>query len=291
MRILAVMFFLMLIAAGCGEKTVKQGKSIEDDLGYKFEFENVPKRVISLAPSITESMFFLGLDSTLAGVTQYCDFPEEAKRKKSVGGMLDPNLEIITQINPDIIFLTTEGNSQVTYKSLKELGFRVFVLNPKNVQGIVNSLEKLNMIFRSPESDKQLNAFKTELDSVSNAPKSVSGSEGKQYAAFLALKPLISFNKNTFLHDIFARSGFKNLYAEEKLDYPTIAEEDLFAKDPEYVFVFSVKEKEELVRKELEQSFGRLRAVRNKKYMILDENLFTRPGPRVVNSIKILKEQ
>lgn len=291
MKILPIILLLTLIFAGCNEKNVQQGKSIEDDLGYKFEFEKVPKRVISLAPSITESMYFLGLDSALAGVTQYCDFPEEAKLKRSVGGMLDPNLEIITQINPDLIFLTTEGNSQMTYKSLKELGFKVFVLNPKNIQGIVNSLEKLNMIFRSPENEKRLISFKTELDSLTNFSKTGTAGKERKYAAFLALKPLISFNRNTFLNDIFSKSGYSNLYGEEKLDYPTIAEEDLFAKDPEYVFVFSVKEKEESVKKELEQSYGRLSAIKNKKYRILDENVFTRPGPRVVNSIKMLKEQ
>ncbi len=283
-----VLIFLsaLLLFASCNDKQKVDEKSVTDDLGFKFEFAESPKNVISLAPSITESMYFLGLQESLAGVTQYCDYPEDAKKKKSVGGMLDPNLEVISKINPDLIFLTTEGNSQMTYKSLKDLGFKVFVLNPKNVEGIVSSLDKLNSIFRNPESENRLNKFKSELDSISKPGETANI---KPYAALLALKPLITFSKNTFLNDVFAKSGYKNVYGDENLDYPAIAEEDLFAKDPQYVFIFAPVEKEESVRKEFESKFGTLSAAQNKTYKVLDENVFTRPGPRVLNSIKQLK--
>ncbi|MFA5011047.1 MAG: helical backbone metal receptor [Ignavibacteria bacterium] len=261
----------------------KERISVIDDLGNEFDFNEKPVRVISLAPSITESIFFLGLDSNLIGVTQYCDFPEQAKLKTNIGGMLDPNLEIITNLNPDLIFLTTEGNSQITYKSLKDLGLRVFVLNPKNVDGIVSSLEKLNLIFKNPVSDSVLKDFKMELKSLSD------DSQTRMYAGFLALKPLITFNKKTFLNDVFKMSGFSNVYENENLDYPSIAEEDLFSRNPDYLFIFADKSKELSIIKELEQRFDRLKSVREKSYFVLDENVFTRPGPRVLNSIKMLK--
>ena len=283
MKRAAFIFLSIFIFFSCKNKQDTSGIMISDDLGNEFQFKEIPSRVISLAPSITESIYFLGLDPNLVGVTQYCDFPEQAKLKTNIGGMLDPNLEIIANLNPDLIFLTTEGNSQITYKSLKDLGFRVFVLNPKNVEGIVSSLEKLNSIFKNPVSEIILKEFKKELYSIAD------DSQTRKYAGFLALKPLVSFNKNTFLSDVFKKSGFRNIYENENLGYPSIAEEDLFSKDPDYLFVFSGKSNEAIVSKELEQRFNRLKSVRYKSYYVLDENVFTRPGPRVLNSIKKLK--
>jgi len=281
-RALFIILSLILFSS-CKDVQEKNSTSITDDLGNNFEFKSTPARVISLAPSITESFYYFGLDSILVGVTEYCDYPEQARTKTSIGGMLDPNLELITKLNPDLIFLTTEGNSQITYKSLKDLGFRVFVLNPKSVEGIVISFEKICSIFKNSNSEQKLKEFKIELNSLIN------DSLSRPYAGFLALKPLISFNKNTFLNDVFKKSGFRNLYENENLDYPSIAEEDLFSKDPDYLFIFAVNANEANVTQELENRFGRLKSVRNISYFILDENVFTRPGPRVINSIKKLK--
>lgn len=279
-----IVFLLLLNLYSCKESARKEEVSIVDDLGYNFTFEKIPVRVISLAPSITESIYYLGADENLIGVTNYCDYPEQAKNKTIIGGMLDPNLEIITKLNPDLIFLTTEGNSQITYKSLKDLGFKVFVLNPRNVTGIVSTLEKLCSIFKNKTSDENLVQFRKEIDLLSKIASK------RDFAGFLALKPLISFNKNTFLNDIFVRSGFKNIYGDEKLDYPGIAEEDLFIKDPEYLFIFGEKndDKIKIVKDELETKFRKLKSVKNKNYHILDESVFTRPGPRVIESLKIL---
>jgi len=275
---------LLLNLYSCKESTRKEEVNIVDDLGNNFTFEKIPVKVISLAPSITESVFYLGADANLIGVTNYCDYPEQAKTKTIIGGMLDPNLEIITKLNPDLIFLTTEGNSQITYKSLKDLGFKVFVLNPRNITGIVSTLEKLCSIFKNKTSDDKLIQFRKEIDLLSNI------NSKRDFAGFLALKPLISFNKNTFLSDIFNRSGFKNIYGDEKLDYPGIAEEDLFTRDPDYLFIFGENNESKIknVKDELETKFRKLKSVKNKNYYILDESIFTRPGPRVIESLKIL---
>lgn len=263
---------------------MKQEINLEDDLGKSFVFKEIPKRVVSLAPSITESIYFIKADTNLAGVTKYCDYPLQTKSKVVVGGMLDPNLEIITKLNPDLIFLTIEGNSQVTYKSLIDLGFRVFVLNPRSVDGVITTLEKLNRIFKTPEGESIISNFKSEVNKY--VPKSTS----RPYAGFLSLKPLISFNGTTFLSDIFLKSGYVNIYKDEKLDYPSIMEEDIFVKDPEYLFVFadSTESSKRMVKNELESKFGKLKSVEGKKYFILDESIFTRPGPRILNSLKIL---
>lgn len=279
-----IMFVLLLGIISCSNKTVKQEISIQDDLGKDFLFKEIPKNVVSLAPSITESIYFMQADEYLSGVTKYCDYPEQTRTKKTVGGMLDPNLEIITKINPDLIFLTIEGNSQVTYKSLIDLGFKVFVLNPRSIDGVFSTLEKLNKIFKPPAGDNIVNNFKEDVN------KYVQKSKGKMFAGFLSMKPLISFNGTTFLSDVFSKSGFTNIYRDEKLDYPSIMEEDIFVKDPEFLFVFadSTQNSRNMVKDEVESKFGKLKSVMKNKYFILDESIFTRPGPRILKSLQIL---
>lgn len=283
MRVLITILLLMALSS-CGNKPVKEEKNISDDLGKSFIFTEIPQRVVSLAPSITESVYFINADKYLAGVTAYCDYPVDAKNKTVVGGMLDPNLEIITKLNPDLILLTIEGNSQVTYKSLTDLGYRVFVLNPRSVDGVVIALEKLYQIFRTDKGEGIIRNFKNELGKFTNRDVK------KTYAGFLSVKPLISYNGTTFLSDVFSRLGYKNVYSDEKLDYPSIMEEDLFSKDPEYLFVFadSSESNRKMVKDEVELKFGKLKSVSQKKFIVLDESVFTRPGPRILNAMKIL---
>lgn len=280
-----LIFLLLLCFYSCKDTERKDDVSIVDDLGYEFTFERTPVKVISLAPSLTESIYYLEADTNLIGVTSYCDYPERAKTKTNIGGMLDPNLEIITRLNPDLIFLTTEGNSQITYKSLKDLGFKVFVLNPKNIEGIESTLSKLNSIFRSKNGTERLNNFKKEIRAINSKNKE------REYAGFLSLKPLITFNKNTFLNDVFSKSGFNNIYANGKLDYPSISDEDLIVRDPEYLFVFSNNNEESMniLKDEIKMKFGQLKSVKNNNYYILDESLFTRPGPRIAKALKQLE--
>ena len=280
-----LIYFILLIGIySCGNNNLKQDVNLQDDLGKSFVFKEKPKRVISLAPSITESIYFINADTNLVGVTKYCDYPDQTKSKIKVGGMLDPNLEIITTLNPDLIFLTIEGNSQVTYKSLIDLGYKVFVLNPRSVDGVITTLEKLNLIFKTQKGDLVISEFKSAVNRFTRKPTTQS------YAGFLSLKPLISFNGTTFMSDVFYKSGFINLYKDEKLDYPSITEEDVFIKDPEYLFVFadSGESSKKMITEELESKFSKLKSVKNKKYFILDESIFSRPGPRILNSLQIL---
>lgn len=280
------LFIVIFVISSCKEPVRTENISVIDDLGYSFTFEKPPNKVISLAPSITESIYYLEADSNLIGVTNYCDYPEQAQSKVKIGGMLDPNIEIITKLNPDLIFLTTEGNSQTTYKSLKDLGFKVFVLNPKNIEGIETTLIKLNSILRSKTGTSKLNSFKDELS------KAGINNRTRNFAGFLSLKPLITFNKNTFINDVFRKCGFVNIYENESLDYPSISDEDFIIRDPEYLFVFSSLNENSIniLKEEINKKFGQLKSIKNSKYYILDESLFSRPGPRIIKSLNQLEQ-
>jgi len=284
MKKIYLIFLIFLISfSSCKRNTAPENiLEIKDDLGKSFLFDSIPKRIISLAPSITESIYFLGADSLLTGVTKYCDYPPEAKQKIIIGGMLDPNIELIIKINPDLIFLTTEGNSELTYKALTQQGFKVFVLNPKNVNDVIKTLETLNQIFKIKTAGEKIAYFKKEIRSLKN-------NEKNKFAGFLSIKPFITFNKSTYLNDLFLQSGFVNIFGDENNSYPAINEEELILKNPEYIFILGdttiVKK---AVIEEFNTRFQELNAVKQNRIFVLDENSFSRPGPRILDALKNL---
>jgi iron complex transport system substrate-binding protein len=279
-------FILLLLFSSCSDprdKTIEH--SVTDDLGNVFLFSEIPVRVISLAPSITECIFYINVENNLKGITDYCDYPQGVEKKVRVGGMIDPNTELIARLNPDLIFITTEGNSQLTYKNLKELGYRVFVFNPKTVNDIYRMLERLNEIFRPEKGSETLRRFSDSL--------AFKKSRDRTFAGFISVKPLITFNSNTFINDIFSGCGFINVYGSEKLDYPSVSDEDLNIKNPDYLMIMinsspGLKEK---LNEEIIKRFGSLKSVRDNKIIYLDESIFSRPGPRVIRAMQFLNEQ
>jgi len=287
-RFLLLIILMTIALSSCRtRKDENTGNAVKDDLGNLFEFTNPPERVVSLAPSITEMIYYIGAESKLAGVTKYCDYPPEARGKQSVGGLLDPNLELIAEIKPDLILLTIEGNSQITYKSLIDLGYRVFVLNPRKVEDIISAMEILNEILKPQTGKKSVDNFRREIENIK--PKDTNRST---YAAFLSAKPLISFSDNTFIGDIFTTEGFENVFGNEKLDYPGIYDEDLLLKNPDYLFFLADTSgtTKKIIETEAAGRFYGLKAYKEKKVIILDENIFSRPGPRVADALKNLNE-
>jgi len=287
-RFLLLIILMTIALSSCRtKKDENTGNAVKDDLGNLFEFTNPPERVVSLAPSITEMIYYIGAESKLAGVTKYCDYPPEARGKQSVGGLLDPNLELIAEIKPDLILLTIEGNSQITYKSLIDLGYRVFVLNPRKVEDIISAMEKLNEILKPQTGKKSVDNFRREIENIK--PKDTNRST---YAAFLSAKPLISFSDNTFIGDIFTTEGFENVFGNEKLDYPGIYDEDLLLKNPDYLFFLADTSgtTKKIIETEAAGRFYGLKAYKEKKVIILDENIFSRPGPRVADALNNLNE-
>ncbi len=287
-RFLLLIILMTIALSSCRtRKDENTGNAVKDDLGNLFEFTNPPERVVSLAPSITEMIYYIGAESKLAGVTKYCDYPPEARGKQSVGGLLDPNLELIAEIKPDLILLTIEGNSQITYKSLIDLGYRVFVLNPRKVEDIISAMEILNEILKPQTGKKSVDNFRREIENIK--PKDTNRST---YAAFLSAKPLITFSDNTFIGDIFRTEGFANVFGNEKLDYPGIYDEDLLLKNPDYLFFLADTSgtTKKIIETEAAGRFYGLKAYKEKKVIILDENIFSRPGPRVADALKNLNE-
>jgi iron complex transport system substrate-binding protein len=140
-RTAAAIFAVLLAACGSGDREAPGGeRGVTDDLGRAVRFTAVPHRIVSLAPSFTETLYALDADSLLVEVTQYCNYPTDAKSKQNIGDLLTPDIEGIIALKPELVLISVEGNSQQTFTRLQEMGVRVFVSNPRDLDGVLKSI-------------------------------------------------------------------------------------------------------------------------------------------------------
>ena len=131
-----LMVFLLLIRS--------QGAIAEtftDDVGREVRIEAPPRRIVSLAPHITEILFALGLDERVVGVTLFSDYPPEARTRTVIGSYVNLNLEKIVSLAPDLVVSTSDGNSEKDIERLSSMGIPVFVISPpRDFQGVLSSI-------------------------------------------------------------------------------------------------------------------------------------------------------
>lgn len=149
----ATALLLTMAAAGIfacssgGREQNKAKRTFTDDLGRKVEVANVVDRAISLAPSVTESVFAAGAGRKLVGVTTYCNYPPEARQIARVGDTQAPSIETIVALRPDLVLISTASQLQGTLPQIERQNIPVFVADPKNLEQIAQNLRTFGQMF------------------------------------------------------------------------------------------------------------------------------------------------
>ena len=116
---------------------------VTDEVGRRVELPREIRRIVTLAPNLTETIYALGLEARLAGDTDYCDSPPAAKLKPHVGAPLNPSLEAIVALHPDLVLATTSINRRETVEALARLGIPAYTTDPHTVRGMLESIERI----------------------------------------------------------------------------------------------------------------------------------------------------
>jgi len=265
-----------------------QNETILDDTGAPFTLSGPPRRIVALAPNITEILFALGLDEEIVGVTRFCDYPEAAKQKEKIGGLVDPNLEMIKSLSPDLV-IAFRGNPLRTVERLKKLGLPVFVLNIGNALGsLFPLLEKIGRVTRREKEAAALaSRFKDRLDAVRDRLSAVTA----EPRVFIALHGtgLWTCGRESYLNDLIASSKARNVAGGISRNWLHYSLEQLVRDDPEVIIILarSILEFEKARDRFLKDT--RLRgvaAVRTGRIRFLDENVASRFGPRLADALE-----
>ena len=220
---------------------------ITDNLGRQINVPYPPQRIISLAPSVTEMLFALGLNDQIVGVTSYCDFPEEAKTKEKVGDTLNPNLERLIALKPDLVVITTASQLERLSKQLSQQNIPVYVVDPKTVRDVAASIEALGTATGKIEEGKKLQA---EMMARINAVESRVGELPKPKVLYvLQAAPLITVGRNTFITDLIRLAGGESITGDLETNYPQLSRETAIARAPE-VIIAPASHGTELVKEE-----------------------------------------
>jgi len=279
---------ILILLTSCTKKeeATLHGYSVKDDLGNLIPFEKTPHRIITLAPNLTEMIYDLGLEKYLIGNTLYCDYPEAARKITKVGDMLTFNFEKIVTLKPDIVFITVEGNTKETYDKFRELGIKIFVSNPRNLEGIKKTYRDLGQIFKIEETAKAKIAT---WDSITTKISSESEKFPKKTAMFLIeLKPVMLAGKSTFFNEYFQLCGLKNIAEDSPMNYPMFSREEILKRDPDYI-IYPTGDNDNISKiKNAYPEWARLKAIKNNNVIFVDRNLYLRPGPRFAEAVNDL---
>jgi iron complex transport system substrate-binding protein len=249
------------------------------------------ERIVSLAPSMTETVFALGWQARLVGVTDYCDYPPDALALPKVGNALTPSLERIVELKPDVVLATTLINRRETVDSLDRLSIPTFTArDPQTVEDVVREIAAVAAVLGATEQGVALVVeMRRRLDALE---QTLAGRAPRRVLFIVWHDPLITIGKNTFIADALRRAGGVSVIDVEQ-DWPRISLEEVMRLDPE-VLVFASSHSE-AVRQTFDALAARpawqgLTAVQKKQYATISDAV-NRPAPRLLDAIEELAKQ
>jgi iron complex transport system substrate-binding protein len=263
---------------------------VTDDVGKVFALNGPPKRIISLAPNVTEILFALGLGDRIVGVTRYCDFPEEAKTKEKIGGFLDPDVERIKALGPDVV-IAFRGNPLSVLRKLEEIGVPLFTLDIKNeLASVPHMIALIGAATGRAAEAARLNAgLALKLDRITAALASVPAKQ----RIFLSLEGLglWTFGRDSYFNDLLARAGAVSVTAAVDKRWFEYGRESLIRDDPDAFVILAGSESNFHRAADWFRSQAGLRdlkAVRTGRILFLDQNAASRFGPRLYDALEAL---
>ena len=266
------------------------GREVVDEAGRTVRIPQPVQRIVSLAPSLTETVYALGLQDRLVGDTDYCDYPEDAQKKTKVGGAINPNLEEIAALRPDLVLMTKSLNRLDTVHALDTLGIPTYATDPHSVEDIISSTKRLADVLGAPEAgtavrldlERQLNELKQRLSPF--APRRV---------FFIVWpEPLISVGRDTFIADALRWAGAVSI-VDSAQGWPEVNLEAVVKLQPDYLVV-ATGHGENLVHDMEAYSslpgWRLLEALRNGRVAVISDAV-NRPAPRIISAIEELARQ
>ena len=261
-------------------------RTFVDDLDRKLYIAKPPKRIVSLAPSITEILFAIGLDEEIVGVTDFCNFPAQALTKPKVA-YSQPNLEALVALEPQLVLAPPSFLRADLLAKLEQLKIPTFVLESKTVEGIFGHIQLLGrMVGHAPEANAYTAAMRKQ---IADLTKRVQGRSRPTLLYVLNSEPLITVGPGSFIHHLIELAGGRNAAERANAPYPRLTMEEVLTQNPD-ILLFPIGEYEGIPQAEQDRwkRWDSLRAVQEGKLFQVQSDLLNRPGPRVIEGLRHL---
>jgi len=283
---------LALPLAGCGAKTVEAPApapvastaafpvTITDDAARSVTIDAEPKRIVSLAPANTEIVYSLGILDRLVGVTTWDDYPAQVKDIAKVGDFTTPNIEAIAGARPDVILVTGGVQADVLSK-LEAVGAKVVVIDPQNLDGVYAAIGTVAKVAGTMAKGADVVAgMKKDLADVT---AKLAGAAPVRAFIEIGWNPLFTAGPGTLLDDLLARAGGANVVKEK--GYVGYSVEQLVTDQPD-VYLGTLSSIGDAATLAKRPGYSAIAAIKAGRVFSLNDNLVSRPGPRVVEGVR-----
>jgi cobalamin transport system substrate-binding protein len=263
------------------------GKSVIDETGRRVTVPADVRRIVTLAPDQTETIYALGLGERLVGDTDACDTPPAAKEKPHVGNAQNPNLEAVVALHPDLVLATTSINRRETVDTLRQLGFAVYTSDPHTVRGTLASIARIADVAGAGEQGTKLVA---QLQARLDALHGRLADRPLVHVLFVVWEdPLISIGQNTFIADALRWAGGESVILTDQ-NWPRVGLEEVVRLQPDFIVLTSDHMKAEGAGDtdfRFRAGWKELRAVQLGHVATISEGV-DRPAPGLIDAIEEL---
>ena len=250
---------------------------VTDEVGRTIKVKPQPQRIVSLAPSITETLFALGLGDRVVGVTSYCDYPPEAAEKEKLGDTLRPSIEKIVALKADLVIASTSSQLEQFVLYLDQVGVPIYVSNPRDLDGVLESISKIGEVTGAAAAARDLvGRLRERIEAVESR---LAGAERPRVFFILSNEPLITAGGGSFINGLITSAGGRSISAEVEADYPQYSLETAVAEKPEVIFFQSGEAR-------LPDRLKQTPAGRADRVFHINDDLLLRPGPRIVDGFE-----
>jgi iron complex transport system substrate-binding protein len=262
---------------------------LHDMLGREVALDSPPARIVSLVPSVTETAFALGGDARLVGVSDFCDWPPAARAKPRVGGMINPSLETIVALKPDVVVGTDEGNREETFVQLKRLGIPVYVVHARRIA------EMYDLIARVGELTGRRDAVGPLTDTIRRRVElvraSVRARPKPRVLYVLWPDPLLVPGRDSHLTELIELAGGQSITAAEPVSYVRFSIEAAVARAPDVIVLADHSSGASTAGRASPEKWLALTsvpAIRAGRLYSADLSILHRYGPRVPEGLEML---
>ena len=276
---------LIVIVAGC-QPSFTPG-TFTDDFGREVAIDEVPQRIVSHVPGITETLFALGLEERVVGVSDFCDYPEAAKAKPKVGGFFNPSIENIVDLIPDLVL--TNGDVEHLMTQLDSLALTYVVLHPDDIDGILQDIELVGRVTGSESEAEELTGDTKErtariVTRVQDAPRV------KVFYTFATtdLNSPWTAGPGSFVDSLINLAGGENIGATALAPWVQFSLEEVVSSDPEVIIVDTSHGSAVTPIEALKQHpiWREITAIKQDRIYPIDGDLVNRAGPRIVRGLE-----
>ena len=278
--------FSLLAAAALGllapaAMAVQAALQVTDDKGVVVNFERAPVRIVSLLPSLTETVCELGHCQRLVGVDRYSTFPASLKLLPQVGGGLDPNIEAIVALRPDVVLMATSSRAA---DRLRSLGLKVVALEPKSHADVQRVMLKIGQLLEVPDVQKIWRAIDAGVSAAAQSlPLSVQGTR-----VYFEVDPgPYAASESSFIGETLTRLGVKNIVPATLGPFPKLNPEFIVHANPDLIMV-GEKSATGMAQRPGWSSMRALREQRLCVFPVAESDILVRPGPRMAEGARLM---